>query len=139
MNGRRGRPSQGDYTKLVSDLLRREAFQLDECATLAQLPGIQAIARQLKGSIFPAGTAIRTLLDRAALEVETHSRMQRDLTSRRIAVFLNIWFRQRGTAVEVADALEVSRSHVAHTIQKQATELVSRRFLELAWRVEATA
>jgi hypothetical protein len=123
----------------VSDLLRREAFQLDECAALAQLPGVQAIARQLKGSVFPAGTAIRTLLDRAALEVETHSRMQRALTSKRIAVFLNIWFRQRGTAIEVADTLEISRSHVAHTIQKQANELVARRFLELAWRVAASA
>jgi hypothetical protein len=123
----------------VSELLRREAFQLDDCAVLAQLPGVQAISRRLKGSVFPAGTAIRTLLDRAALEVETHSRMQRDLTSRRIAVFLDIWFRERGTAVEVADALQVSRSHVAHTIQKQATMLVARRFLELAWRVEVSA
>jgi hypothetical protein len=106
---------------------------------LAQLPGVQRIARQLKGSVFPASTAIRTLLDKAALEVETHSRRQRDLTSQRIAVFLGIWFRQRGTTVEVADALDVSRSHVAHTIQKQATELVARRFLELAWCVEASA
>src|SRR5262249_32320324 len=114
------------------------AFQLNECTALAQMPGVQALARQLKGSIFPGGTAIRTLLDRAALEVETHSRMQRDLTSQRIAVFLNILFRQRGTAVEVADVLALSRSHVAHTIQKQATELVARRFLELAWRVEAS-
>jgi hypothetical protein len=95
--------------------------------------------RQLKGSIFPAGTAIRTLFDKAALEVEAHSRMQRDLASRRIAAFLNIWYRQRGTAVEVADVLGVSRSHVAHTIQKQAVELVARRFLERAWRVEASA
>jgi hypothetical protein len=138
-SGRRGRPSQDDYAKLVGELLRREAFQLDDCAVLAQLPGVKAIARQLNGSVFPDGTAIRTLLDKAALEVEAHSRMQRDLASRRIAAFLNIWYRQRGTAVEVADVLGVSRSHVAHTVQKQAVELVARRFLDLAWRAQASA
>ena len=123
----------------MSEVLRREAFQLEECTPLAQLPGVQRIARKLQGGIFPVGTAIRTLLDRAAHEVQFHAQTQRDLTSQRIAVFLNIWYRQRGTAAAVADVLAISRSHVAHSIQKQAVELVARRFLELAWRVEVPA
>jgi len=53
-----------------------------------------------------------------------------------VAVFLNIWYRQRCTAAAIADVLAISRSHIAHSTQKQAVELVARRFLELAWRVE---
>jgi len=38
--------------------------------------------------------------------------------------------------VTVAEALGLSRSYVARTIQRRALDLVTRRFLELAWRVE---
>jgi hypothetical protein len=38
-----------------------------------------------------------------------------------------------------AEVLELSRSYVAHTIQSRALELMAKPFLELAWRVEASA
>jgi hypothetical protein len=38
-----------------------------------------------------------------------------------------------------AEALGLSRSYVAHTVQPRALELVAKHFLDLAWRVEATA
>lgn len=135
--GRRGRPSQDDYTRVVCAVMRDDPFHLEECTALAQLPGVQAIARKLDRAVFPVGTAIRFLLDRAAHEVEQLAGRQRDQLSLRVAAFLGIWYREQGTVVEVADALGLSRSHVAHHIQKRAMELVARRFLELAWRVDA--
>lgn len=136
LGGHRGRPSHEEYEKLASSVLRREAFQLEDCTMLAQLPGVQQLARRLKGSVFPTGTAIRFLLDRAAMEVEQHTFRQRDVTSQRIAVFLHIWYGEQGTTVAVADALGVSRSLISHCVQPQSVTLVAKRFLELAWRFE---
>lgn len=136
---RRGRPSQDDYVRRVCTVLRYDAFRLEECTALGQLPAVQALARRLQRSVFPTGTAIRTLMDRAVGEVEMVAMNQRDTTSRRIAYFLELWYRQGEPVTLVADAMELSRSHVAHYIQKRALELVARRFLELAGRVEVPA
>jgi hypothetical protein len=136
---RRGRPSQDDYVRQVCTVLRYDAFRLEECTTLGQLPAVQALARRMQRSIFPTGSALHTLLDRAVTEVEMLARNQRDLNSVRIAIFLEMWYRQGEPVTLVADALELSRSHVAHHIQKRALELVARRFLELAGRVEVPA
>jgi hypothetical protein len=79
------------------------------------------------------------LLDRAAHEVEHHAWRQRDTASQRIAAFLHIWYGEQGTAEAVAEVLGVSRSHISHNVQRQATALVARRFLDLAWKIEASA
>lgn len=138
VKGRRGRPRQEDYAKRVSAILRSDLIHLDECASLAQLPGVQALARQQR-AIFPTGMAIRLLLDQAVSDVEGFARANRDVTSQRIVTFLHLWYREHGTVVTVAEALHLSRSHVAHCIQRRALDLVVRRFLELAWRVERSA
>lgn len=137
--GPRGRPSQDDYARRVCEVMRHDAFRLEECSALAQLPGVQALASRLRQSVLPTGTAIRSLLDRAAHEVETLARSQPEITAQRIATFLHIWYREGGTVVDVGYALGLSRSHVAHSVQKRACELVARRLLELAWRVEVPA
>lgn len=137
--GRRDRPRQDDYVRQVCAVLRYDAFRLEECSALGQLPAVQALARRLQRSVFPTGTAIRTLMDRAVCEVEMVAMNQRDTTSRRIAYFLELWYREGEPVTLVADAMELSRSHVAHSIQKRALELVARRFLELAGRVEVPA
>jgi hypothetical protein len=119
--------------------MRADPYELEGCSALAQLPGVQALARRYARTVFPVGTALRALLDQAGTEVEMHALQQRDQTSKRIALLLRLWFRQRSTVVEVADALGLSRPHVAHTIQKRATEMVACRILELAGRVEVSA
>jgi predicted RNase H-like HicB family nuclease len=134
LSGSRGRPSHEDYEHLVSSVLRREAFQLEDCSVLAQLPGVQQLARSLKGSVFPTGTAIRFFLDQAAHEVEQHAWRQRDIASQRIAAFLHIWYGEQGTTVAVAEALGVSRSHISHTVQRQALALAGFWI----WRGEST-
>ena len=82
---------------------------------------------------------MRTLLDRAVGEVELLALNQRDPAAQRIAAFLHVWYKERETVVIAAQVLELSRSYVAHTVQPRALELVAKRFLELAWRVEASA
>jgi hypothetical protein len=137
--GRRGRLSHDDYAKAVASVLRADLFQLEECALLGNLPGVRALAGRVKRSVFPTGAAIRALLDRAVGEVELLALNQRDTASQRIAAFLHLWYKQGETVVTAAEVLELSRSYVAHTIQPRALELVAKRFLELAWRVEASA
>jgi hypothetical protein len=58
---------------------------------------------------------------------------------RRVATFLEIWYGQHGTVAQVAEALQLSRSRVAHAVQPQALDLVARRFLDLAWSADIPA
>jgi hypothetical protein len=137
--GRRGRLSHYDYAKAVGAVLRADLFELEDCTLLGQLPGVRSLAGHLHRGVFPTGLAIRTLLDRAVGEVEVLALNQRDPTSQRIAAFLHIWYKERETVVTAAEVLDLSRSYVAHTVQPRALELVAKRFLELAWRVEIPA
>ncbi len=118
--------------------MRHDAFKLEECAALGQMPGVQVLARRLERSIFPTGLAIRTLLDRSLHEVEMVALHQKDTASERMAMFLHL-YRQGETVTLIADALGLSRSYVVHHVQRRALDLVARRFLEIAERVEVSA
>jgi len=135
--GRRGRLSQGDYVDRIGDVLRKEIFELEECTSLVQLPGVQALARRHRDALFPAGLALRQLFDRAVADVRRYARAGGSLLSLRIAEFLRIWYEEGDTVVRVAHELKLSRSYVVHDIQRPARALVAKRFLELASRVEA--
>jgi len=137
--GRRGRRSHDDYAKAVGTVLRTDLFELEDCALLGQLPGVRTLAQRLQRGVFPTGLAIRTLLDRAVGEVELLALNQRDPASQRLAAFLHIWYKEHETVVTAAEVLDLSRSYVAHSVKPRALELVAKRFLELAWRVEASA
>jgi DNA-binding transcriptional regulator LsrR (DeoR family) len=137
--GRPGRPSLDDYSKRVTEVLRRTPFELEECAVLAQLPGVQRLAKLRVEGMVPIGTAIHTLIERAVSDVEELAVASGDRTSKRVATFLQLWFRERQTVVQVAGALGLSRTHVAREVQRRAVALVARRFLELAWRPEVPA
>jgi hypothetical protein len=71
--------------------------------------------------------------------VELLALNQRDPASQRLAAFLHIWYKEHETVVTAAEVLDLSRSYVAHSVKPRALELVAKRFLELAWRVEASA
>jgi hypothetical protein len=134
-----GRPSHEDYVRRVWIALRLEPLQLEECTALAQLPGVQARIRERPLAFLPTATALRALLDEAVGEVERMVASSEDATSQRIVAFLRIWYRERGTVTQVAHALSLSRSHVAHGVQRRALELVTRRFLDAAWQVLQSA
>ena len=76
---------------------------------------------------------------RVAREVEVLALNQQDLLSHRNASCLCLWYTERETVVTIADVLGLSCSHVAHIVQRQALDLVTQRFLELAWWVEVSA
>jgi len=137
IRGRRGRPSQGDYTQSVCDALRYDLVQLDGCAALTQLPGVQALSRRHAHRLLPVGAALRALLDQAVADVMALAEAGRDPSLDRIAIFLRIWYGERGTITAVASALELSRSRVSRVVKPLAVELVTRRFLELASRAQS--
>jgi hypothetical protein len=89
--------------------------------------------------MLPLGTALRSLLDDAVRDVEQVAALGEDVTSQRLVTFLRIWYRERGTVVRVAETLGLTRTHVAHQIQRPAIALVVRRFLDLAWRTQLSA
>jgi len=134
--GRRGRLSQDDYVDRVGDVLRKETFELEECASLVQLPGVQALARRHPDALFPAGLALRQLFNQAVADVRRYAKAGESLLSARIAEFLRIWYEDGDTVVRVANELKLSRSYVVHDIQRPARALVARRFLELASRAD---
>ncbi len=132
ITARRGRPSYGDYASQVRDALRYDLVQLDECAALAQLPGVQELSRRHTQRLLPVGSALRSLFDQAVADVMALAQIGRDPSLDRIAVFLRIWYGDRGTVADAAAVLELSRSRVYHAVKPLALELVTRRFLELA-------
>jgi hypothetical protein len=137
--GKVGRPSQTDYAKLVCKMLRASTYQLEECTTLAQMPGVQRRRNEYAAAIFPLGMALRAMFEEAVSEIEVLSHIHHDQQGRRMSTFLKIWYREHGTVVRVAEILGLSRSHVAHHIQRPTLELVARRFLEHAWRSPISA
>lgn len=134
-----GRPSYEDYVRRVWIALRLEPLQLEECTALAQLPGVRARIGERPLAFLPTATALRAMLDEAVGEVEAMVVSNEDATSQRIGTFLRIWYRERGTVTQAAQALSLSRSHVAHAVQRRALELVTRRFLDAAWQVPQSA
>jgi hypothetical protein len=139
MRKKTGRPSHEDYIRRVWTALRLEPLQLEECAALAQLPGVQARIRERPRAFLPTATALRVMLDEAVEEVESMMASSEDARSQRITTFLRIWYRERGTVTQVAQALSLSRSHVAHAVQRRALELVTWRFLDAAWQIPQSA
>lgn len=136
---KRGRPSYDDYARCVAVALRYDIFELEECTLLAQMPGVKALALQNAHEILPIGATLRAMFDEAVTAIERLAKVSKDPLMERIALFLQIWYRERGTVVRVAKALNVSRSTVVHSIQPRAIDLVVKRFLDTAWRVELSA
>jgi hypothetical protein len=133
---KRGRPSYDDYARCVAAALRYDIFELDNCTPLAQMPGVKAAMVHYRNEILPVGATLRALLDGVITDIERLAKASKDPTMARIALFLQIWYREHGTVVRVAKALNLSRSTVVHTIQPRAIDLVVKRFLEIAWRIE---
>ena len=137
--GHRGRPSQEEYAKRVCEALRYDLVQSEGCTALAQLPGVQALRMQQGRTFLPVGASLRATFDRAVADVEAVAQASHNPALRRVAVFLEIWYREHGTVAQVAGALHLSRSRVAHAVQPQALDLVARRFLDLARSAEISA
>jgi hypothetical protein len=123
----------------VCEALRYDLVQLESCTALAQLPGVQAIRKRQSKSFLPLGASLKAAFDRAVADVEAVAEASHNSTLRRVATFLQIWYREHGTVAQVAEALHLSRSRVAHAVQPQALDLVARRFLDLAWNAEIRA
>ncbi len=137
--GRRGRPSNDDYARCVAQSLRMDLFELEECSVLAQMPGVKAMFPHYQHKTLVIGATLRAMFDQAVADVIAFARSSNEPVMLRIALFLDVWYCQQKTVVYAASVLQLSRSMVVHAIQPRAIELVARRFLEMAWSVEASA
>ncbi len=106
---------------------------------LAQMPGVRVMLRRYANEILPLGATLRAMFDQVVADIERLAKLSNDPYMGRIALFLQIWYREHGTVVAVAKALHVSRSTVVHAIQPRAMDLIVKRFLEMAWRTDLSA
>jgi hypothetical protein len=90
VKGRSGRLSQDNHAARVCRVLRCTPIELEECCVLAQLPGVQRLAKQQASELVPNGTAIRTLLDRAVGDVEWLAWASGDRPLERVATLLQL-------------------------------------------------
>ena len=115
----------------------REALHADYTALgtspLCDLPGVLALARSdFSRRIYPTAAAVRALLDRAydaaLLELDGVA----DRRMRQVATYLQL-AREGVPITQIAPQIGLrSRSYVHREIQRQALELITEAFLQLA-------
>jgi len=87
-------------------------------------------------TFLPICASLKATVDRAVADVVAPAQESHTPALRRVPIFLQIWYREHGTVGQMAEAIQLSRSRVAHAVQPQTLELVAKRFLDLAWTVE---
>ena len=115
----------------------REALTADytmlHTSPLCELPGVIALAQvEYQRRIFPAAAALRALLDRSVAAALAEVETLEDKRAQQIATYLRLATKCVPVA-EITRQLGLhSRSYVHTVIQRQALELVTEAFLQLA-------
>lgn len=136
MGQRRGRPSRSDYIRLVASLVRCDMWELNDCETFANYPGVRTLVSRHQRACLPMGVALKLLIDRAVTDVIETLSLGPVGRSARVATFLQLWYNEGQTVVAVAKVLDLHRTHVVASVQRPALELVATRFLELAEQID---
>ena len=139
MPGRRGRRSHDDYVESVVALVRADIWTLKDQKTFVDATGVKALAAQFSGDAWPLGIALHLLIAGAVADVYGAACASSTRASGRFAEFLRLWYYEHRTVSSVAAQLQLSRSHVAKTIQHPALRLVAQRFLVLAQHTDPTS
>jgi hypothetical protein len=135
---RTGRRSHDDYLEAIIALLRADLWTLKDQKTFADALGVKALSAQFAGEAWPLGIALHLLIAGAVTDVVSVAGAAHTRASRRIAEFLQLWYREERHVSEIAAGMQLSRSHVAKTIQRPALLLVAQRVLALAQHVDPT-
>ena len=133
----RGPTRREEYIRRVRDALHADYATL-HTSPLCELPGVVALARgEFSRKIFPTASALRALLDRAySVAIEELAGVE-DRRLQQIGTYLQL-SRQGVSVTEITRQLGLhSRSYVHREIQRQALELVTEAFLQLARQVDA--
>lgn len=132
----RGPTRHEEYVRRVRNALGADYSALRD-SPLCELPGVQALARSsFNRKIYPAASALRALLDRAYTAALEELADVEDRRVQEIATYLRL-SRQGVSVIEITHQLGFhSRSYVHREIQRQALELVTDAFLQLARQTE---
>lgn len=125
-----------EYVRRVHEALSAEYFALAQ-SPLAELPGVVALARsEYARKIYPTASALRALLGRALdlamaeVEGSDEKRLQQVATCLRL-------IRQHASIPHITEQLGLhSQSYVRMRIRRQALELVTDAFLQLARKTD---
>ena len=132
----RGPVRREEWVRRVRDALRADYTAL-RTSPLCDLPGVLVLARRdFPRRIYPAAAALRTLLDRA---YETAVRELDGVEDRRLChVARYLELSHEGMPVtKITQQLGLhSRSYVHRQIQRQAFDLITEAFLQLARQPE---
>lgn len=132
----RGPIRRDEYVRRVREALAADYVSLGT-SSLCELPGVVRLARtEFRRKIYPEASALRSLLDQAyALALEELDGLEAR-RPQQVATYLRL-AREGMPLTDITRQLGLqSRSYVHGTIQRQALELVTEAFLQLARRDE---
>jgi hypothetical protein len=132
MTNRRGRRSRQDAVEELLPLLRADLWRLKDERLLAEQPGIKALALRFQGDVWPLAWVLHVLIAGAVADVYAAACASRTRQEQRTALFLQRWFDEQRTVASIATELQLTRAHVAKTIQRPALVLIAQRVLALA-------
>lgn len=106
-------------------------MRLEDDEHFVECPGVQRMVRRVPRDIFKHGTSLELLIQGAVNDMSRDLSLAEMPQAQRMAQFLDTWFRQRKTVLEISTLLHLNRSYVGRTIKPQALMLVAQRFLAL--------
>jgi len=120
------------YRELVAKALWADLFTLDEFPVLSTLPVVVAWAQAHPREMLPRGKVLRALLRRAVGDVRAAVNDAQDLPSQRLGQFVQLRYQEQHTVTAIAERLQLTRAYVSRSLSRRATEVIARRFAQLA-------
>ncbi len=121
-----------EYVRRVREAVNADYTML-QSSPLCELPGVVALARTTYSrKIFPTASALRALLDRAYANAIEEVGAIDDRRMRQVATYLRLSREGKSVTAITRDLGRRSRSHVHTDIQREAFEILTAAFLQLA-------
>lgn len=128
----RGPTPRDEYVRRVREALNADYTAL-RSSPLCELPGVVTLARTTYSrKIFPTASALRALLDHAYTNAIEEIGAIDDHRMRQVATYLRLAHEGKSVTAITHDLGRRSRSHVHTDIQREAFEILTAAFLQLA-------
>lgn len=135
----RGPTRHEEYVRRVREALAADYATL-HTSPLSELPGVVSLAQsQYSRKIFPTACALRALLDRAFQAAIEELDGVDDPELQQVQVYLQLTHQGVSVAAITRQLGAHSRSYVHREIQRQAFELITEAFLQLARQTRSAA
>jgi len=128
----RGPIPRDEYVRRIREAVNADYTAL-QSSPLCELPGVVALARTTYSrKIFPTASALRALLDRAYANAIEEVSVLDDHRMRQVATYLRLAREGKSVTAITRELGRRSRSHVHTDIQREAFEILTAAFLQLA-------